>query len=336
VSYRNGLYMTAGQHKGAMLRSLLHKTGTDIKAILSLDDHARHVRAVQDAFPPQSGIELRAYVFTRQAEKVAAFEEPAAKEAVTAQWDRLDQVIAEVFPSRAAGLFPLTPADFPIPDIDGFRRIHEIQGNTDASPLQGEEVVPQGVVTLLLRNKDQTQGFFIQDPLGDRDPATSEGLFVYRPGAAVAARDLVRVEGQAKEYFRLSEILPTEEPEVLAKERSLAPTPLRLPEAKDGDLEAVEGMLVLIEQPMTIARTYFLDRLGQATLSAPDGVGTPGPMYQPTQLHRPGSPEAVARADANRRRIGSRMTSRARRWICRAWRCGSGCGQTVTGDASKS
>ncbi len=108
VSYRNGLYMTAGQHKGAMLRVLLNRTCSRFKAIAFLDDHARNVRAMRDAFPPDSGIELTTYRFTREAANVAAFQAPAAKERVSARWDRLEEVIVDVFPSRATGFYPLT------------------------------------------------------------------------------------------------------------------------------------------------------------------------------------------------------------------------------------
>ena len=43
VSYANGIFMTAGQHKGVMLLTLLHDADRDIKAVVYVDDNVRHV-----------------------------------------------------------------------------------------------------------------------------------------------------------------------------------------------------------------------------------------------------------------------------------------------------
>ncbi|MEP6704700.1 MAG: choice-of-anchor D domain-containing protein, partial [Acidobacteriota bacterium] len=53
--------------------------------------------------------------------------------------------------------------------------IHEIQGAAHISPLVGQQVVGvAGIVTSKASN-----GFFMQDPAPDADPATSEGIFVF-------------------------------------------------------------------------------------------------------------------------------------------------------------
>jgi predicted extracellular nuclease len=75
-------------------------------------------------------------------------------------------------------------------------RIHEIQGAGHLSPKTGVNVNGvEGVVTLKTSN-----GFFMQDPQPDSDPATSEGIFVFgsRSAGLVAVGDLVRVNGQAR------------------------------------------------------------------------------------------------------------------------------------------
>ncbi|WP_240810123.1 endonuclease/exonuclease/phosphatase [Actinomadura sp. WMMA1423] len=76
-------------------------------------------------------------------------------------------------------------------------RIHDIQGAAHISPLNGAAVarVP-GVVTAVTTN-----GFWMQDLRPDRNPATSEGVFVFtrtRPQAAVG--DAVRVDGRVSEF----------------------------------------------------------------------------------------------------------------------------------------
>jgi predicted extracellular nuclease len=76
-------------------------------------------------------------------------------------------------------------------------RIHDVQGAAHRSPLVGKTVtgVP-GVVTAL-----GTNGFWMQDPEPDADPATSEGVFVFTSSAPKVARaDSVTVTGTVTEY----------------------------------------------------------------------------------------------------------------------------------------
>ncbi len=49
VLYANGCFMTAGQHKGMMLLTLLKHSARDIKAIVYVDDNVRHVGSVFSA-----------------------------------------------------------------------------------------------------------------------------------------------------------------------------------------------------------------------------------------------------------------------------------------------
>jgi uncharacterized protein len=77
-------------------------------------------------------------------------------------------------------------------------RIHEIQGAGHISPKLGVGVTGvEGIVTLKTSN-----GFFMQDPSPDADPATSEGIFVFgsRSAGQVAVGDLVHVNGQVQEF----------------------------------------------------------------------------------------------------------------------------------------
>ncbi|MBM9622290.1 endonuclease/exonuclease/phosphatase family protein [Streptomyces zhihengii] len=79
-------------------------------------------------------------------------------------------------------------------------RIHDIQGTTRLSPLAGGQVadVP-GIVTGV--RTYGSRGFWFQDPEGDGDPATSEGVFVYTGSVpTVAVGDRVLVSGTVGEY----------------------------------------------------------------------------------------------------------------------------------------
>ena len=76
-------------------------------------------------------------------------------------------------------------------------RIHEIQGSSHVSPYAGQRIsfVP-GVVTAV-----STNGFWMQDPQPDDDPATSEGIFVFTSSKpAVREGTAVTVSGQVSEF----------------------------------------------------------------------------------------------------------------------------------------
>ncbi|MCB8904816.1 MULTISPECIES: endonuclease/exonuclease/phosphatase family protein [unclassified Streptomyces] len=79
-------------------------------------------------------------------------------------------------------------------------RIHDIQGTTRVSPLVGKQVTGvTGIVTGV--RTYGSRGFWIQDPEGDADPATSEGLFVFTSSVpTVAVGDAVSLSGTVTEY----------------------------------------------------------------------------------------------------------------------------------------
>ena len=108
--------------------------------------------------------------------------------------------------NSAAGGSP-TPTPTPTPSATptpGPLRIHDIQGTTWVSPLNGDSVsnVP-GIVTAL--RTSGSKGFWIQDPNPDANPATSEGIFVYTGSApAVAVGDSVLVSAKVQDYYELA------------------------------------------------------------------------------------------------------------------------------------
>ncbi|HWB40884.1 MAG TPA: hypothetical protein VG500_06480, partial [Gemmatimonadales bacterium] len=75
--------------------------------------------------------------------------------------------------------------------------ISRIQGAAHLSPMIGRVVVTNGVVTAVT-----AVGFYLQDPVGDGDVATSEGIFVEtgpEVPAPVAAGDAVRLRATVVE-----------------------------------------------------------------------------------------------------------------------------------------
>jgi Protein of unknown function (DUF2608) len=95
VSYSNGIYMTAGQQKGAMLLALLHRSPAKIKAIVFADDHMRHCAYVFAAAAGR-GIEITAFNYQREEPRVQTFQY-GDKEDVHRRWRRLSRTLEEVF-----------------------------------------------------------------------------------------------------------------------------------------------------------------------------------------------------------------------------------------------
>jgi hypothetical protein len=83
----------------------LARTGRDFRGIVFLDDSEEKVRDMIDAFPPASGRELKALVYTRAAPLAATFSSATARAAAVAAWNRLASTLVEVFPTRW-GLVP--------------------------------------------------------------------------------------------------------------------------------------------------------------------------------------------------------------------------------------
>lgn len=94
------------------------------------------------------------------------------------------------------------PGDPGNPTEPGTVRVHDIQGTTRVSPLNGQSVtgVP-GIVTGV--RTSGSRGFWIQDATPDADPRTGEGVFVFTGSAApaVAVGDSVLVSGKVDEYY---------------------------------------------------------------------------------------------------------------------------------------
>jgi hypothetical protein len=94
VSYENGLYMTAGQPKGAMMLAILHHARPEIRAVVYADDHIRHVAYVFAAMAGRNR-EITAIHYTHEDARVKRFQY-GEKEKVGRRWRKLNRVLEEV------------------------------------------------------------------------------------------------------------------------------------------------------------------------------------------------------------------------------------------------
>lgn len=174
--------------------------------------------------------------------------------------------------------------------------IPAIQGTGSASPHLGETLTTGGVVTAIFPG---LKGFFLQDPTGDGDPATSDGIFVYVDApimpAGVAVGAHIRLAGTVAEFNGLTELIHPGAVTVRGGSAPPRPVDVSLPEPAWGGLERYEGMRVRIVSPMTVVQNSLLGRYGQLSLSAG------GRLERATNRHPPGSPRAIALAAANQR-----------------------------------
>ncbi len=206
-------------------------------------------------------------------------------------------------PVRAADLASLgvcgDPATF----------LHEVQGSGGASPLAGQTVNVEAVVVGDFQPSDgdafssDLGGFYLQEEDADSDAndATSEGVFVYAPGAPdVQVGDVVRLRGRVSEYFGLTEIGSVSDL-VVCDTGAAPPTPatVALPVTSLDAFERVEGMSVVLPGPLTISEYFNFDRYGEIVLSSPTGPLTgAGRLFQPTAVHAPDDVGATFVSDA--------------------------------------
>ncbi len=157
-------------------------------------------------------------------------------------------------------------------------RISSIQGSGDASPLLGQSVTINAVVTAYMPG---LSGFYVQEEEGnyDADPGTSEGVLVYygasNPGvdeSTVGKR--VKLTAVVDEFNQLTELKNISNFQIQGAGQLPKPVQLTLPIADMALWERYEGMLVEITSAsgsggkLVVTDSYTLGRYGDVTLSA--------------------------------------------------------------------
>lgn len=177
---------------------------------------------------------------------------------------------------------------------DGVVAIGAVQGRGEASPLLGQVVTVEGVVSGNLGH--DLGGWFIQDA-GDGDDATSDAVFVTAgPHLALRPGDRVRVRGRVLEQGDRGPLtaIEAERVEPLGRGEPVAPVVLAAP---PDDWERFEGMRVRIDAPLTISGQHDLGRRGVLHASFD------GRLFTPTEVARPGADAERVRRDNARRRL---------------------------------
>ena len=161
-------------------------------------------------------------------------------------------------PNGIYGCFDDIPIQLTIP---------EIQGNDRRSTYEGQYVTTSGIVTLINKYGDS---FWMQDPVGDGDPSTSDGIYVYKGSdGSVQVGDLITVYDHVSEYtywnspndLPLTEFSYPAAVEIGTRSNPL-PAPVLLNDLPDfsipeGELywESLEGMLVSVDNAPVVSAT---------------------------------------------------------------------------------
>lgn len=95
VSFTNGIFMGSGQHKGLMLKSLLHKTKAKFKKIIFIDDTEKNINAVFELLNTKT-VDVTALYYTQMESIVKDFENGDKKLEIKA-WQELQKLRDQYF-----------------------------------------------------------------------------------------------------------------------------------------------------------------------------------------------------------------------------------------------
>jgi len=176
--------------------------------------------------------------------------------------------------------------------------IGQVQGTSARSPLLGQQVQVAGTVSADFR--DGLGGFYIQDA-GDGDPASSDGLFVqaaegFAFPASLATSMQCRFGGRVIELEgRGQDSVTALQVDRVDRCRPGKPVAPQVITALPDDWEALEGMAVRIDAPLTVTGSDALQRFGELAVSFD------GRQWQPSERERPGSDAHAALTRHNAR-----------------------------------
>ncbi len=184
----------------------------------------------------------------------------------------------------------------PVAETSQLLRISNVQSDADRSPLEGQSVTIEAIVSGDFQDndpliEDNLGGFYAQDEVPDGDNNTSDGIFVYDAeidGPDVTVGDRVRVTGQVAEFFGETQIKAAKV-EIIGGGEARAVDVL-LPAAATivddagnhlADLEKYEGMLLHFPQALAVTDLRSLERFGQI------GLAEGGRLFQFSNAQQP-------------------------------------------------
>ena len=178
-------------------------------------------------------------------------------------------------------------------DSANITSIHELQGSTDTSPLEGDAVTIEGIVVGDFQGSNGLSGFFVQEEDSDADAesTTSEGIFIFdgsSPTVDVSEGDKVQVSGTVVELnssgTTLTQLSSPTDISIISSGNPLPTAAVvnDLVDANTNSLERYEGMRVNLTETLSVTEYFQLGRFGSLVLSSG------GRLQQPTNVVLPG------------------------------------------------
>ena len=164
--------------------------------------------------------------------------------------------------------------------------IASVQGDDPRSPMIGQQVTLQGIVTLIQSDR----GLYIEEPGSDANQRTSNAVFIQstelpnevRQGSLISARGTVSEIGKGR--YPLTALTDISELVQCSSNNALPLADVALP-LNGLRREALEGMRIQINEPLTVTDVHQFGR-GNFTLSGN------GFQFVPTEVMAPGPDSA--------------------------------------------
>ncbi len=169
--------------------------------------------------------------------------------------------------------------------------IPQIQGTGASSSYVGQEVKTSGIVTAKFIGTNKINGYFMQDPVGDGNVLTSDGVFVSTTTDNVAVGDNVELTATVSEVNGRTQLGTVTATNVLSSNNALPVTHVQY-SAGNWNWEQYEGMLLQFDQTLYVTSNYYLLKYGQLSLN-------PVRKYAVTNQCLPGSAEYTAMVALN-------------------------------------
>jgi len=107
--YEDGVFLTAGQHKGRMLYALLEKTGTELpKVVVIADDKQKNLDAIKETFGALD-VAVHAWRYSGEDENVAGFDTGKAN----AEWELIEGALRQIQQVLGTDNYDLSTATLP-------------------------------------------------------------------------------------------------------------------------------------------------------------------------------------------------------------------------------
>lgn len=143
--------------------------------------------------------------------------------------------------------------------------IPQIQGLGSSSVYVNQVVKTTGIVTARFIGSNKIGGFFMQDPVGDNNPLTSDGIFVSTSTDNVAVGDNVEITGTVTETGGRTQLGTITGTNILSSKNTI-PVVEVVYNPDTWNWKQYEGMLIQFDQTLYVNNNSRLLSLGQLTL----------------------------------------------------------------------